>query len=57
MTDPAIVAGLVELAKMGLSVFFQASREANLNEKQAKALFESERTKFEANDPNKLKDV
>lgn len=57
MTDPAIVAGLVELAKMGLGIFFQASREAGLDEQKAQELFEIERIRFNQNTPDKLKDV
>lgn len=57
MVDPAAISGIIELAKMGLSIYFQASREAGLNEEEAKILFESERIKFQNKNPNNLKDV
>lgn len=55
MAIPA--AAVVELAKMGLSVFFQAAREAGMSAEEAKKLYESERTKFNQNTPDKLNKI
>jgi len=52
-----ISAGLIELAKMGLQIWFAAMRQSGLSEEQQKLLYEKQKAQFLQNEPNKLPDV
>ena len=55
--DPIIVSAAIELAKLGLSTYFNAMRMAQKTEQEINEMFEQEKMKFLANDPSKLEDV
>jgi len=55
--EAVIVGGLIELAKMGLVVWMQASQMANLSEAQREAIFQEVKMKFDMKDPKLLPDV
>jgi len=57
MNEALLIGGVIELAKLGLTVWLQASAMANLTEEQKARIFEETRAKFEAKDPAKLPDV
>jgi len=46
---PVIVSGFVELAKLGLQVYFSSVRQAGLTEEQAEGLLKEERERFDKN--------
>lgn len=47
----------LEFAKMGISLFLLSVQMGKMTEEQAMKLFNEEKAKFDANDPNKLKQV
>ena len=49
MIDPIVYASAIELAKLGLQVYFAAARQANLSEEDLVELLDSERARFEKN--------
>lgn len=57
MNEALIVGGAIELAKLGLQMWFQASAMANLSEEQKAKIFIETKARFEAKDPAKLPDV
>lgn len=57
MIDPIIFASAMELAKLGLQVYFAAARQANLTEEQLVELLDSERERFEKNISQPLTEV
>ena len=57
MIDPIVFATAMELAKMGLQVYFAAARQAQLTEEQLVELLDSERERFEKNMKKPLPDV
>jgi len=50
-------AELIEIAKLGLQVYFALSNAANLTEEEKQALLTSERERFEKNRATPLPDV
>ena len=60
MVAPAVsvaVAGLTEVAKLGLQIYFASARQAGLTEEQLVELLDSERARFEKNIAIPLPDV
>jgi hypothetical protein len=60
MIDPTVtiaVAGLTELAKLGLQIYFASARQAGLSEEALVELLNSERERFEKNISQPLPDV
>ena len=52
----AAIAGAVELTKVLVVAYFTAARMANLTPEQLDKMYEEEKAKFLANDPNKIPD-
>lgn len=52
-----VVTGLVELAKLGLQAYFNATRLAGKTEDEIDQLYFDEKSEFEANNPATLPDV
>lgn len=57
MSSEVIIAGIIELAKMGLSIYFQSMRMAGKSEEEIQAMYEVEKAEFYANKPEDLPDV
>ena len=60
MVAPAVtiaIAGLTEVAKLGLQIYFASARQAGLTEEQLVELLDSERARFEKNIAEPLPDV
>jgi hypothetical protein len=51
------IAGFVELAKLGLQVYFSSVRQAGLTDEQAEELLQSERDRFNENVSKPLPEV
>lgn len=52
-----IIAGIIELAKMGLSIYFQSMRMAGKTQEEIEAMYEAEKAEFYTNNPDNLPDV
>ena len=52
-----IIAGIIELAKMGLSIYFQSMRMAGKSEEEIQSMYEAEKAEFYVNKPEDLPDV
>lgn len=60
MVDPVVTiaaTGLIELAKLGLQIYFASARQAGLSEEALVKLLNSERERFEKNISEPLPDV
>ena len=57
MLPVAIIAGLIELGKIGLQAYFSAMRMAGKSEAEIDAMYQGEKKEFEANPPESLPDV
>lgn len=59
MAEPVTILAVsaIELAKLGLQLYFASGRQAGLNEEQLKELLDSERERFERNINQPLPDV
>ena len=57
MPQEIVIAGLIEIAKLGLQTYFTSVRQAGLTKEEGNALFEKEQAKFNDNNPDKLNDV
>jgi len=55
--DPTVVIGIIELGKLGLSMYFEAMKQAGKSDEEMEELYKSERAKFYANRPETLPDV
>lgn len=57
MLPVAVITGIVELGKLGLQAWFQSMRLAGKSEDEISAMYQAEKTEFEANAPPNLPDV
>jgi len=57
MSSALVIGGIIELAKMGLTIWMQASAMANLTEAQKDALYCEVKAEFEKRDPCQLPEV
>jgi hypothetical protein len=59
MTEPVtiLVASSIELAKLGLQIYFASARQSGLTDAELNSLLESERNRFEKNSNVPLPDV
>jgi hypothetical protein len=52
-----IATSAIELAKLGLQIYFASAQQANLTDEQMTKLLEGERTRFQENIKQELPDV
>lgn len=57
MLPVAIIAGLIELGKIGLQAYFSAMRMAGKSEAEIDEMYQTEKKEFKANPPDTLPDV
>jgi len=57
MVDPILIASAMELARLGLSAYLNAMKQAGKTEAEIDEMFEKEKAEFLSKDPSKLPDV
>ena len=57
VAEALIIGGVLELAKMGLVIWMQASQMANLTEAQKEKMFKDVKAEFDAKDAANLPEV
>ena len=57
MIDPATGAIVMEVAKLGLQIFFTQAKMAGKSPEEIDQMFQAEKAKFDQYDPNQLPDV
>ena len=55
--EAALVGGMIELAKMGLMIWIQASTMANMTDEEKEKMFQEAKAEFEKRSPDKLPDI